>query len=459
MNLSVESLLIIHSITIGLLLLAIAIILYRRGLFKWTSAGFWAWAAFLLYFVLNPLLSILEGDYFDYQIQLEISGGVFRGLWIMFVVIVGISLFFAAYLKTTYRPVNWGLHPRPEWIRPGQILLLLPFIAFGAYALITYRADVSNLQDIVVEGGRFIGNITAYEYQGHILLIVPILMALFSTIKVQRLIGWVGAGLFVILALPNGRSRFVILSFLIAVAMVDALRRNTLRPRLLFIAIVFLGAAILQIRGHEHWSLNTVSGEISSTITQLPENITELASSQDSAMLATFYLESYVKEKITGFDYQIPLLNYALTGWIPSRIFPDKYFMIDWLRDLQPPVSSPIIINWLYGAKSSLFGDFYANGGVLGVVLGAILAGYLSRRLDGFLAEGNSILMKSIGVSWMSVLWMVWGSNEIWGFTLLGFMLLPAIPLWLFGRRVTRNQYVDYRDSMMAVSPQNTELL
>ncbi len=49
-------------------------------------------------------------------------------------------------------------------------------------------------------------------------------------------------------------------------------------------------------------------------------------------MLPTFYLESYSKDHLTGYDYGIPLINYILTGWIPNRNFPQKYFLMDWLR-------------------------------------------------------------------------------------------------------------------------------
>jgi hypothetical protein len=123
--------------------------------------------------------------------------------------------------------------------------------------------------------------------------------------------------------------------------------------------------------------------------------------------------------------------NYVLTGWIPYRILPEKYFMIDWLHNSQLYRIPQTIERLLYGAKSSLLGSFYANGGIIAVILLVWVAGVMSRKLDGMLAEDSPRLIRAIGISWLSILWMVWGSDDRWGLMAMGVLLIPGLLLWL----------------------------
>jgi hypothetical protein len=102
--------------------------------------------------------------------------------------------------------------------------------------------------------------------------------------------------------------------------------------------------------------------------------------------------------------------------------------LVDWLiaqRAYYPGVFDQL----LYGAKSSLIGSFYANGHLIAVVLLMALMGWLSRRLDGMLQPETPIAVRALGIAWLSTLWMVWGSHDIWGLMLLGTIALP----FLFG--------------------------
>ncbi len=125
-------------------------------------------------------------------------------------------------------------------------------------------------------------------------------------------------------------------------------------------------------------------------------------------------LESYVVENYIGFSYGLPLINYVATSWIPSRIFPEKYFIIDWLANIRSPLSN-YFERILIGTKSSLFGSFYSEGGLIGVILLSYLMGYLSRKLDGMTPIKLPSSLKLLGISWLSVLWMVWGSSDTGG--------------------------------------------
>ena len=144
----------------------------------------------------------------------------------------------------------------------------------------------------------------------------------------------------------------------------------------------------------------------------------------------------------TGFDYGLPLVNYLITGWVPNRIFPQKYFIIDFLASITNKNYPVYIDTMLFGGKSTLFGSFYSHGWLIGVVLGAILIGFLSRKMDGMLRENSPQLIKAVGISWMSVLWMVWGSADYWGINVLGAITIPAIVLWLFSPKYKPSKIV-----------------
>ena len=62
---------------------------------------------------------------------------------------------------------------------------------------------------------------------------------------------------------------------------------------------------------------------------QVPQNLVTNLGSGDSAMLATWYLESFTKDTLGGYDYGIPIVNYSLTGFLPLKYFPWKYFLLD----------------------------------------------------------------------------------------------------------------------------------
>ena len=59
------------------------------------------------------------------------------------------------------------------------------------------------------------------------------------------------------------------------------------------------------------------------------------------------------------------------------------------------------------------------------------LAGWLFRKLDGMLSVDSPVLVRSLGIAWLSMMWMVWGSHDFWGLMLMGSLALPAIALWI----------------------------
>lgn len=419
---------------VGLELASFAVLLARRGLFRWTSAGFWAWSAFLVYFVLSPLaVSLDETSLSRLQILLALSGGLERAFQVLLLVMMGIAAFFVAYLRTPFKPVTWGLPAGPVRLNPPVLFILLVFVIFGMYSLTVFRAGLFSTEgENLILGGRFVGEITGYQNGGYGFLFVPILLLLLSQKKRIQALGLVAAAVFLFLSLPHAWSRYATVSFLLALSVVAVLKRSRRWPPMLWIIGILVVAVLYQMRGHSDWRYGQINSEIASLVESLPSRASQVLSSSDTSMLQAWYVSSHLNDRWVGVDYGLPVLNYALTGWIPSRIFPEKYFMIDWLyarRDVYYPAVFDQILS---GAKSSLLGSFYDHGGWAGVVLGCLLAGFLSRRLDGMLAEETSNLVKSVGITWLSILWMVWASSSTWGMMAIGAMAMPALVSWLF---------------------------
>ena len=419
---------------VGLELALFAIPLARRNLLRWTTAGFWSWTAFLIYFVISPLaVSFNETAMSRLQILLALSGGIERAFWVLLLVLMGIAAFFVAYLRTSYKPVTWGLPSGPLRMNLPVLFILFVFVVFGMYSLLVFRAGLFSTEgEALILEGRFVGNVTGYQNGGYGFLFVPILLLLLSPKRKLQAIGVVAAALFLTLSLPHAWSRYATVSFLLAISLVVMMKSSKRWPSVLWIIALFLVVALYQMRGHRDWHFEEISDEVISLADSLPSRASEIFSSSDTSMIQTWYVSSYLNDRWVGVDYGLPVLNYALTGWIPSRIFPGKYFMIDWLHE-QRDVQYPIIFDqMLRGAKSSLMGSFYDHGSWIGVLLGCLLAGYLSRRLDGMLAPETSTLVKSLGITWLSILWMVWASSTAWGMMAVGAMAMPALASWLF---------------------------
>ncbi len=116
---------------------------------------------------------------------------------------------------------------------------MILFVIIGLYSLVVFRANVVSTADVlVIEGGRFTGEITGYQYSAYMLLFVPIFYLLLSNTYMLRITGWGLFTLFIILALPYGWSRYTIVSVIIALSIVDTLRSHRAWPRLLFSGLI-----------------------------------------------------------------------------------------------------------------------------------------------------------------------------------------------------------------------------
>ncbi|GAB4403117.1 MAG: hypothetical protein OHK003_30840 [Anaerolineales bacterium] len=438
----ISSILRITAALISLELVLFAALLARRDLFRWTTAGFWAWTAFLVYFVLSPVASSFDDLAMSrLQFLLALSGGIERAFWVLLLTLMGIAAFFVAYLRTSYRPITWGLSPDSLSLNLPALLVLLAFTILGFYSLLVFRAGLFSVEDEkIIVAGRFVGNITGYQNGGYGFLFVPILLLLLSNKRSLQVLGGVMVLLFLVFSLPHAWSRYITVSLLLALSTVLVLKKKMQMPPLFWIVSILLVAALYQMRGHTDWRYGQIAGELVNLIDSLPARAGQVLSSTDTAMIQAWYVSSYLNDRWIGIDFGLPVLNYALTGWIPSRFFPEKYFIIDWLNSRHSVYYPAIFDQVLYGAKSSLMGSLYDHGGWVGVLLGCLLAGHLSRRLDGMLMAETHILVKSTAITWLSILWMVWASSSTWGIMAIGAMAMPAFAGWLFMPKVSSRQ-------------------
>ncbi|MEJ5223383.1 MAG: hypothetical protein WHV44_02930 [Anaerolineales bacterium] len=425
----IEELLLTQSILIMVILLIFALAMWRRGLFHWGSAGFWSFAAFTLYYVLNPLASLYSNMHF-YDRSLALSGGMQRAEWIGFVIIIGIISFFLAYLFTPMRKVTWGLDKqKDQQLSLPMLAVLGGFMAFAAFSLLRYRTGLLAGGDgVTTVGGRFVGNTSGYAYTADSFFFFPVIFFLLSASKQRNLMGWVLLLIYVALTMTSSWNRFTVVSMLLAGSIVLVMQGGRKWPHPLFGLVIFMGTGVLVLRGHTTLDSTT---ELLGFIQQIPGRIIEIFGSVDSAMLSSFYLESYLRDNITGYLYGLPLINYLVFGFIPSRLFPQKYFLINWLQSMQGPLLNNLLIANLYGSKPSLMGSFYSNGGLVGVILLMVLMGFFLKRIDGMVSKDSPLIVRAIGVAWMCMLWMVWGSHDFWGAMTLGAIAIPGLVLFV----------------------------
>lgn len=424
-------------------MLCFAVLLWRRGLFRWATAGFWAVGSLLLFLVVPVAVALLQGNISAYSGAIALSDGTGRVTWITLVCVAGIASFAFAYLSARPGRPTWNLPTGDAGRDPCVDLwpVMLGVLALGCYSLVRYRSRLVGNADTQYTylssfgGGQHTGGVSGYQYTAHMFLFVFVALALMSGSRHFRVLGWVTAFAYVVIGSLDPWARFLEVSMILVVATVGVVRRSGRWPRLPLILCALFLAVSLTLRGHTTF---TSAQSFFGYAGRSPSSLPLVVSGASTDMLSSWYIWSYLDDRVTGYSYGIPLVNYALTGFLPSKLVPDKYFMIKWLYSHQRPVTSIAIIKRLDGQKSGLLGSFYSEGGILGVLILMAVAGYLSRKLDGMLSADSPILVRSLGIAWLSTLWMIWGSDDTWALNVLGTLAIPTIALWLFSRKRPR---------------------
>jgi len=57
--------------------------------------------------------------------------------------------------------------------------------------------------------------------------------------------------------------------------------------------------------------------------------------------------------------------------------------------------------------------------------------GKLMKNLDDLLLPENPILIQGFGIGVLSLMWMIWGSDDYWGLVRVGVLFIPVALLWL----------------------------
>jgi oligosaccharide repeat unit polymerase len=436
---NIEFLLLSTAGSVGLTLIFFAVKLRKAGLLRWTSSGFWALASFALYFVASPAACALSGQLHVYAASLTFVGGTGRGFFILLVTVIGICTFFITYLRTPYKPVYWKLASREQVFNVNTKLILGGFVLLGTWSLLAFKARVIGYSgERVIEGSRFVGSVTGYESNAYLFLILPLFLLLLSKDRLIQKIGWILSLGFLILTAAAASDRFVVVSFVLGISIVNCVFRGRTLPKATHVLVILLLAALLQVRGHSKWGSQH---EFSTSTQELWSKPLTVLTKPDVSMLPTWYVESQLCDNYRGYDYGLNTLNYVLSGWIPFKYFPEKYFIIDWFEKQRGSYDIDSYRSILFGSKPSLLGSFYEHGGIVAVILCMALSGFLCRRLDGMLSSTSPELVRALGGAIMCQLWMIWGSHDYWAINSAGAIAIPAVFVWLVSRKARRRRW------------------
>jgi len=400
--------LLLHCLIIGTILLLILVTLHRRHLFNWLSTGFWAWAAFVFYFFIAPLVQYW-GDPVYLEAYLTPTEGLPRMVWVAGCVAVGITTFFWAYFR--YRPGNpkWGLE-QESW-PPGTWIIIILALAGAVYSMITYRGafGFEATQFELEKSSKFVGKVTGYETGLNICAVFPIILLIMR--RSTRIMGIAIAGIYLLGKLDDRYDRANAVSLLIGVSIALTFVQRRKWPSGVWIAGILVFALFLQARGHYSVPQYRESGKM--TVYAGRE---EVSRGEGAIMLSTFYLKSYIHDK-AGYTYGIPLISSVAFGALPRKYFPWKDWMVEtYLTKVTRAFQMEAL---MFGGKSSVIGDLYGFGGIVAIVGGMFILGFLARKLDGFLAPQAPMVMRAMGVVWLSYLWMMLGSALLWSAALL----------------------------------------
>lgn len=405
--------LLLHLLVIGTVLTLIFFRLYRRHLFHYLSAGFWAWAAFALYFFITPLVQFIGNPYFV-ETRIVLTEGLPRMVWVTFFVAVGIATFFWGYFRTQPGKPRFGLDqqalPRGTWI-----VIILALLAAG-YALITYRGafGTERAQYEVVQS-KHVGDVTGYETILYYFANFPIILLLFH--RKTRIIGLALLGLMLVGKLGDKSDRASAVSLFLAATMALTTLRRRKWPPIRWVVVVLIFTLLMHARGHMSITEFQESGRMTLAYSRY-----EVNRGEGAVMLSTLYLKSYIHDQ-AGYTYGVPFASAVLFGALPRKYFPWK----DWLVEgrFNAVHRAFALEPLMYGGKSTIIGDLYGFGGVFAVAIGMFIIGFLVRKLDGWLTPQAPLAVRVLGIVWLSSFWIMFGSSLLW---CAGGLYINAVP-------------------------------
>ena len=428
MNLSYINLgLSVHFLAMAPLLLLVFLKLRQQGLFHWLSAGFWAWGSMALYFIITPLIQNF-GDPIALESRLAVTEGLSRMLWVTFCVALGMTVFFLAYFKTRPGRPRFGL-PQDSW-PPGTWLVIILMLAGAAYSMITFTGSYGfQAEQVLIVDSKYVGGTTGY--QTIMYMFAPFIIMLLILRPSMRMLGYGLLGLFLIGRLNDPYNRVTTVSLLLAVSMVATALRARTWPPLSWIAIVMVFTLLMWGRGHMSLTEFKKSGQ------SAKENLTgQIQRGDDTSMLAHLYLKTYLDEK-SGYSYGTPLISGVLFGPLPRKYFPWKDWPANHFRVDFSKIASRKTVAMMYGSKSSIIGDLYGYGNILAILMGMPLLGFLTRKLDGWVAPEAPVAVRALGYVWLGYFFMMYASSLIWVLQAIYVTGIPFLVLLISARLAT----------------------
>jgi hypothetical protein len=415
----------IHVLVISPLIFVVFLKLRRNEEFHWLSAGFWALGSMALYFLITPLIQSFGNPYY-LETRLAVTEGLSRMLWVTFCIFLGMSVFFLAYFNTRPGRPNFGLR-QDAWPRGTWVVIILSLMG-AAYSMIKYRGSFGfEAEQVAISWGKYVGQTTGYATAMQWFASFPIVLLLMR--RSTRILGYGILALYLVGRLGDPWNRTSAVSLVLAVTMIATALRGRKWPPRLWIAVLLAFTMLMWARGH----MSFTTAEKSGFLTQ--ENLGELIKKGDTlSVLPTLYLRTYIYDKI-GYTYGINLASQLLFGALPRKYFPWK----DWLTKAfqGPSVKLP---NWRklwlmsWGAKATVIGDLYGCGNIIGILLGMPLLGFLTRKLDGFVAPEAPVAVRALGYVWLGSYYMIYGSELGWGGACVYLLGIPFLGVVLCGK-------------------------
>ena len=169
-------------------------------------------------------------------------------------------------------------------------------------------------------------------------------------------------------------------------------------------------------------------------------------------MLQTLWVESYISDRC-GYTYGLPLVNDVIFGALPRKYFPWKNEL---LNEIIPYKLEGIEYihggDMLYGAKSMVFGNLYGFGWLIGIILGMAILGFLARKMDGLISARSPLVLRTLGIVWLGLMWMIFGSGLTWSVAILFLSGLPGAAIIILNKIFSK---ADSRGFIKFVSRQN----
>jgi hypothetical protein len=340
-------------------------------------------------------------------------------------IVVGAACFYGAYFNTRFKAVTLGV--QDDRLPAGTWIIMTLALLAAAYSIVMFRGSFAVGGDqVMIEGGKFTGDITGYQFVAHMLALFPLVLML--AYKKTRMVGLVLTACYVMARFEDSWDRQSLVSLLLAISMLAVFCKGKPWPDKIWIFGIALITLILTIRGHRGFLVFWRGDALDAQAAQ-----DTIAGGGDTTMLASLWVYSFLCERM-GYNYGIPFIQRLLFGFLPRKYFPWKDNLIGPVAPIDSSNLYYEAMEMMFGAKFTVIGDLYSWAGLITVALGMACLGYLSRRLDGMVTGTAPLPIRVLGFLWLGAVWMLFASGVSWSLACLFLNALPFLGLYLCGK-------------------------